>query len=159
MRTWVKVTLVSVVILVFGFFALAGAGTYLVFRHLETRTVPEAESKPDFEAITKRFAGRPPLVEIVDLQKADIRIHRTVDPQGRRAKTVYVLNWNADEDKLIKTDVPLWLMQFSSINVLSHLGLAPDKFRLTADDLARYGPGIVVDYRKPGTFQVLIWVE
>ena len=159
MRTWVKVTLVSVIVLVLGFFMLAGAGAYFVFRHFETRTVAEAETKPDFETIVKRFAGRPPLLEIIDLQKADIRINRTVHPQGRRANTVYILNWNADEEKLVKTDVPIWLMQFSSINVLSHLGLAPERFRLTAEDLARFGPGIVVDYRKPGTFQVLIWVE
>jgi hypothetical protein len=43
--------------------------------------------------------------------------------------------------------------------VLSHLGIAPEKFRLTAEDLARYGPGIVVDYRQPGSDQVLIWLE
>jgi len=157
-RTWVKVTIASVVVLAVGFAALAGTGAYFVFRHLERRTVGEAETKPDFEAVAKRFAGRPPLLEIVDLQKADVRIHRSVHPEGRRASTVYVLNWNAEEEELVKTDVPLWLMQFSSINVLSHLGLAPDRFRLTAEDLARYGPGIVVDYRKPG-FQVLIWVE
>jgi hypothetical protein len=158
-RKWVKYTLAVVAVLAIGFMALAGTGAYLVFRHLETRTVAGGETKPDFDTIAKRFAGRPPLVEIVDLQKADVRINRSVHPQGRRANTVYILNWNAEQEKLVKTDVPLWLMQFSSINVLSHLGLAPEKFRLTAEDLARYGPGIVVDYRKPGSFQVLIWVE
>ncbi len=53
----------------------------------------------------------------------------------------------------------VWLMRFSSVNVLSRLGLAPEKFRLTVQDVEQYGPGIVADYRRPGHSHVLIWVE
>jgi len=119
----------------------------------------EAETQPAFEAVLKRFTGRPPLVEIKDLRAGDFRLNRTAHPQGLRAATVYILTWDGDKDRLLKTNVPLWLMKFSSINILSHLGIAPEKFRLTAEDLARYGPGIVVDYRKTGSTRVLIWVE
>jgi len=159
MRTWVKVSLVGIVVVILGFATLAGTGAYFFFRQLETRTASENETKGDFEAIKTRFAGRQPLVEVVDLQSADLRINRVAHPDGRRAETVHVLTWSASEEELLKTNVPLWLMRFSSINILSHLGIAPQKFRLTAEDLARYGPGIVVDYLKPGSTHVLIWLE
>jgi hypothetical protein len=50
-------------------------------------------------------------------------------------------------------------MRFSSINILSHLGIAPERFSLTVQDLERYGPGIIVDFRHPGVNRVLIWAE
>jgi hypothetical protein len=56
-------------------------------------------------------------------------------------------------------DLPVWLMRFSSVNILSQLGLAPSRYRLTVQDLQRYGPGIALDYRQPNGHHVLMWVE
>ena len=159
MRTWVKVTLAGVVLVVIGFIALAGTGTYYFLRHLETAPASEADSRRDADAIRARFKGRPPMIEIVNFEQGDIRIQRVQHPEGRRADTVHVLTWKAEDGQMLQTDLPLWLMRFSSINVLSHLGIAPSKFRLTVEDLKRFGPGIVVDHRQPGRNQVLIWLE
>ena len=73
--------------------------------------------------------------------------------------TVHILNWKSQNGELMRSDAPLWLLRFSSINIASRLGLAPDRFRLTVADIQRYGPGIVVDYGAPGKFRVLVWVE
>ena len=159
MRTWAKVTLTGVVLVVVGFIALAGTGTYYFLRHLKTAAASEADSTRDADAIRARFKGRPPMIEVVNLQSGDLRIQRVAHPEGRRADTMHVLTWNAADGEMLQTDVPLWLMRFSSLNVLSHLGIAPSKFRLTVEDLKRFGPGIVVDHRKPGQNQVLIWLE
>lgn len=159
MRTWVKVTIVGVVLAVLGLAALAGTGAYYVLRHLETKDASEADSRPDFDAVRARFKDRSPLIEIVNLKAGDLRIQRVAHPDGRRADTLHVLTWSNEEGKLLRTNMPLWLMRFSSVNVLSHLGVAPERFRLTVEDLKRFGPGIVVDFRQPGETQVLIWVE
>lgn len=159
MRTWVKVTIAGVVVAFVGIAALAGTGAYFVFRNLDTRSASEADTRRDFDAIRARFVGRPPLVEIVNLQTGDIRLNRLAHPDGRRVNTIHVLTWNADDGELFRTEVPLWLMRFSSVNVLSQLGVAPAKFRLTVEDVRRYGPGIVVDFSRPGQNHVLIWVE
>jgi hypothetical protein len=50
-------------------------------------------------------------------------------------------------------------MRFSTANIVSRLGIAPSKFRLTVADVERYGPGIVVDFRQPGRLHTLVWVE
>ena len=159
MRTWIKAGLVIVIVGVLGFGALAGTGAYFFLRHLDTRQAVDADMRRDFDAIRARFGARPPLVQVVNLKTADIRIERTAHPDGRRAATLHILTWSPDSGERLSTDVPLWLMRFSSLNVLSHLGVAPDRFRLTAEDVMRYGPGIVVDYRPPGQDHVLIWVE
>jgi hypothetical protein len=159
MRTWVKFTIAGVSLAAIGFAALAGTGAYYVFRHMDTRSATEAESRREIDAVRARFTGRPPLIEIVNPQTGDIRINRLAHPEGRGVDTLHVITWNAAEGELLRTDVPVWLMRFSSVNVLSQLGVAPEKFRLTVDDVRRYGPGIVVDYGRAGRQHALVWVE
>lgn len=159
MRTWVKVTLAGVALVILGVAALAGTGAYFFFRHLETRNATEPEARKEVEAIRARFGARPPMIEIVDLKTGDIKVQRTTHPQGLRAQTLHVMTWTGPDEHVLRSDVPLWLMRFSSLNVLSHLGIAPSRYRVTVEDVARFGPGVIVDYRDPGNQQVLIWVE
>jgi hypothetical protein len=159
MRTWVKVTIAGVAVVVLGLAALAGMGAYFVLRHVDTRSANAVEAQREFDAVHAKFGARPPLIEVVDLAKADIRINRLTHPDGRRASTMHVLTWNADDDELFRTDAPVWLMRFSTLNVASQLGIAPEKFRLTVEDVQRYGPGIVIDFSRPGKIHALLWVD
>ncbi len=159
MRRWVKFTLWGVVVVVLAFAALAGTGAYYFLRHLEVGKVAEAETLKEFEAVRAKFGSREPLILLVKPESGDIRISRTTHPQGLRAGTIHMLTWTAEDGERLRGDLPLWLMRFSSVNILSRLGIAPDKFRLTVEDVERYGPGIVADYRRPGHSHALIWVE
>jgi hypothetical protein len=160
MRRWVKWTLAGFVGAIVLFLILAGVGGYYVFRHLETGQTTEAVILKEFDAVRARFPERPPLVEIVNPQAGDVRINKLTHPEGREATTLHVLTWSRSEDgEKFQTDVPLWLMRFSSVNILSRLGITPSKYRLVVHDIERYGPGIVADYRRPGHSHVLIWAE
>jgi hypothetical protein len=159
MRPWVKWTLGGILLAIVTFGILAGIGGYYVLRHLETARATEADTLKQFEAIRARFPERQPLVEIINPQAGDIRINRLTHPEGRQATVLHVLSWKAEEGQRLETDLPLWLMRFSSVNVLSKLGVMPSKYRLVVRDIEQYGPGIVADYRRPGESLVLIWVE
>jgi len=159
-RKWVKWTLAAFVGVIVLFLVVAGVGGYYVFRHLETSQTTETVVLKEFDAIRARFPERLPLVEIINPQAGDIRINKLTHPEGREATTLHVLTWNRDEGgEKLQTDVPLWLMKFSSVNILSKLGLTPSKYRLVVHDIERYGPGIVADYRRPGQSHVLIWAQ
>ena len=160
MRKWVKWTLAGFVGVIVMFLIVAGVGGYYVFRHLETGQAAEAATLKEFDAIRARFPERLPLVEIVNPQAGDIRINRLTHPEGREATTLHVLTWNENEGgEKFQTDVPLWLMRFSSFNILSKIGVTPSKYRLVVHDIEVYGPGIVADYRRPGQSHVLIWAQ
>ncbi len=159
MRTWVKATIGGVAVIAIAVIAFAGTGAYLVFRHMENRAAGEAEAVRTIDAVKARFGPRPPLVEIADPRRADIRINRATDANPAVVETIHVVNWKHDTGELIRTDVPLWLMRFSTLNIGSQLGIVPANFRLTVKDIQRYGPGIVVDYGSAGTSRVLIWVD
>jgi len=159
MRTWVKVTLSVGALVAAAFIALAGTSAYFVLRHMDKRASGEPEAVRAFDAVKARFGARPPLIEILDPRSVDIRINRPADASPTHVDTIHVINWKSDAGELSTADLPLWLMRFSSVNVLSQLGVAPAKFRLTVNDIERYGPGIVVDYGSAGAFRVLVWVD
>ena len=159
MRTWVKVTLGGVALIALALVALAGTGAYFVFRHMDQRTGSEAEAIRAIDTVKARFGTRPPLIEINDPQRADIRINRPTDASLTRVGTMHVINWNRSTGELVQFEAPVWLLRFSTANIASQLGLTPEKFRLTVADIERYGPGIVVDYSVPNTTRVLVWVD
>lgn len=159
MRTWVKASIIGVSLVVLAFAALAGTGAYYVLRNLDTHSANEAAALGEFQAIRTRFGTRPPLIEVVDPRVADIRMNRPTEPDGRPVSTFHVLTWTAEDREVFKTAAPIWLLRFSSVNVLSQLRVAPERFRLTVQDIERYGPGVVVDYARPGKNRVLVWVD
>jgi hypothetical protein len=159
MRTWVKVSIVSFAVIVVTFLAISGTGAYFVLRHLNIGNATEATATKDFDAIHSRFANRPHLIEVVDAGSRNFKINRPSQPDGRPVNTLHVMTWKQEDGEVFRTEVPIWLMRFSMVNVLSHLGVAPERFRLTVQDLQDFGPGIVVDYRKPGDSRVLLWLE
>jgi hypothetical protein len=159
MRKWVKVSLVVVATFLVGFLVLAGIGAFFVIRHLDQREATEADTLKVIEGIRKTYEGRPPLVEIINAQAGDVRINRLVHPSGRKPTRFHILSWKAENGEWFRTEAPIWLLRFSALNVLSSIGLAPAKYRLTAQDVERYGPGIVVDYGHAGVDHVLLWVD
>ena len=159
MRRWVKVSLVSVSLVILAFVALAGTTAYFALRHLEVGAISEADISKEFEAIRLRFGVRPHLIEVVDASARNFKINRPQQPDGRPVKTVHVLTWTQEDGEKFGTEVPIWLMKFNTANVLSNIGAMPERFRLTVQDLKDFGPGIVIDYRKPGINRVLVWVD
>ncbi|HXT71631.1 MAG TPA: hypothetical protein VN700_17875 [Vicinamibacterales bacterium] len=159
MRRWVKWTLGGVALAIVLFSVLAGVGGYYFLRHLETGTTTEAATLKQFESIKARYPERPPLVEIINPQAGDIRINKTRHPEGKEATTLHFITWEAESGRKLESDLPLWLMRFSSYNVLSKLGITPAKYRLVVADIERYGPGIVAEFRRPGESYGLIWAE
>jgi hypothetical protein len=159
MRTWVKATLGGVALIAVALVALGATGTYFVLRHMEKRARSEADAVQAIDAVKARFGSRPPLVEIIDPQRADIRINRSIEASAPHVDTIHVINWKSETGELTSTEFPLWLMRFSTVNIASQLGIAPAKFRLTVSDVERYGPGIIVDYGSQAASRVLVWVD
>ena len=159
MRTWHKATLGVLIAMLAIVAVLGGTAAYFVLGNLEKSITGEAEANNEMDAVRKRYAPRTPLLEIVDPRTGDIRINREQGPAAARVGTVHIINWKAEEGELMRTEVPLWLMRFSSVNLLSKLGVAPARFRLTVEDIQRYGPGIIADYRRPGAFRVVVWTD
>ena len=89
------------------FAALAGTGAYFVLRHMEKRTGSEADAVQAIDAVKARFGPRPPLIDIADPRRADIRINRPAEPSPKPVDTIHVINWKSDSGELTRAEIPV----------------------------------------------------
>lgn len=125
---------------------------------IEDATISAADTSLD--EVRKRYAGRPPLIEVRD---KDVRRN---DPPADAARTglstMHVLAWDEDEGKMVRVDLPFWLILFRGMPIDiggGNVRFGKAGFTLNAADIERYGPGIIVDLEMSSGERALIWVE
>jgi hypothetical protein len=150
-------------ILGIGFGALlivAGLAAVIVLRNAEAVPAAEREANIEFARVRAQFPQRPPLVELVDPRQGAIRINRPpAEAERRPVREFYILAWEAADQRLVRTRAPIWLMRLSLLKLGLTPGLSGGPWNLTAADVERYGPGLVLDFDQPGRGHVLVWVQ
>lgn len=164
-RTWISVLIASVIIV--GILAIAAVGgtAYFFYRHINTQYTPRENAEQQFADARARFAGRQPLIEI---RRGDEPIvHRElVEGAHSRAKleSLRVLAYDPGERKLVRVSIPFWLIRlapgknFSFLND-NGINIDTDRVRLTAEDLERLGPSLILDEQDRHGAYVLVWTE
>ena len=160
-KTWLSIALAAAIVI--GIFAvvLVGGGAYLIHRHVQTEFTGADTAGNEFARERARFVGQQPLIE---LRPGDTPVvHRSprTGAPSVQLQTLYALAYDARAHKLVRFNVPFWLLRLAPSRRLSIFGgedFAPDADRLTLDDLERRGPGLVLDAMQHGS-QVLVWTE
>ena len=76
--------------------------------------------------------------------------------------TLHVLAWDAREGRLARFEIPFWLLRLKATPIRFGTyasGLDELKISLTAAEIERYGPGIIMDIEREGRDRALLWVE
>jgi hypothetical protein len=137
-----------------------GTGAFIVLRNLRITRPAASTLDAQFDEVRHRFPARPPLIQIDDPLRGRVHVNHPPDSAPlQHLDRFEILAWEAEDGKLVQTRAPIWMMRFSSLNLLSEFGLAPGSIRLTVDDVERYGPGIVVDFTSPKGDRVLVIVQ
>ena len=160
MKSSTRTVLWIVALVVVALVAILGTGAFIILTNLRTTEPTAAEAFAELDALRNKFPPRPPLIEIDDPLHGRVHVNRpplSAPPTG--VTTFEVLAWKAKEGELVRTHAPLWLMRFSTLNLLSRIGLAPASIQLTIDDVLRYGPGVVVDFTMPKGDRVVLVVQ
>lgn len=147
---------------VIGMIALAGVGIYFVTREVNVRSATPASAAQEFDAARARFSNQQPVLSIRDdevMFEGEMPERPSREP--RAPDVLRVLVWDADEEKLVRVNVPFWLLRFSrrsSFSVSSD-GFDLNRLKLTVNDLERLGPALLLDHRERGGTRVLLWTE
>jgi hypothetical protein len=156
-KTRTRVILSLVAIAVIGLVALMGTGAVIVLRNLRITRPAASTLDAQFDEVRRRFPARPPLIQIDDPLRGRAHVNHPPDAAPlQHLDRFEILAWQAEEEKLVQTRAPIWMMRFSMLNLLSEFGLAPGSLRLTVDDVQRYGPGIMIDFTSPKGDRVLV---
>jgi hypothetical protein len=157
------VLLSVVVTCIVGIIAIAGAGFYFFSRHVETRTVSAATASKDFAAVTARFVGQKPLVE---LDRHGNFVRSNPDRPGPRHRALpeqlYVMAFDAEDGQVVRLAIPFWLLRLKtgggSVD-LNGSRMNLEDLKLTVEDLERFGPSLIVDHASAKGDRVLVWSQ
>jgi hypothetical protein len=145
-------------VLIFLVVVIVGGGAWFFASAFESIPANEASATASFDQVRQRFAG---VVPVFALEASEtVAVQREPLPEGaaRPVARLLLRHWDPDDDELVEVTLPFWLVR-----------LNPGEFSVTADQhglrgvtaaqLERYGPTLLVDHSGRGGDRLLIWTE
>ena len=161
-RTW-AIVLSSVGILTA---TMVGLSALLLSRWSELRSATPQDAESAFAGALAGILSPSPYLEIAE--DGTVQVHREMESSAPvDLRTLHVLAWEPRAAELLRLDLPFWFVRLK-MNRALNLGtlasvLARDwgnlDLRVTEDDLARRGPGLVLAHALPNGARILLWTE
>jgi hypothetical protein len=160
-KTWVWVVIGVIVLGILGIVAMAAAGLWFVRSHVDVRTTTVAAASSDFEGVRQRFRAQKPLIELDD--HGEFVRANTDRPAGTvRPQTLNVMVFDPDDEKVIRMELPFWLLRLKSGGARFSMGQGSvdlAKLRLTVEDLEHFGPTLILDQKDHKGTRLLVWSQ
>jgi hypothetical protein len=162
-RTWIWVIAGIVVVGILCVIAMAAAGLYFFSRNIDTHEVSPAMAEREFAEVRTKFTGQKPLIEL-DSHGELLRTNpdRPEQKDPRRPQTLYVLAFEPEEGRIVKVNIPFWLLRFKTGNATIDLNgsrMDLEDLKLTVEDLERLGPTLIIDHTMTSGEHVLVWSQ
>ncbi len=155
---WSRVVLVLLVC------GLAGVSLFAVmaWRATSSEVLGQADAMRRLDALHARLGSAVPILSLSPdgtvINRAPAPADDTAAPLSRIVVSVY----RADTSRLVETRIPFWFFRIkapAADSALEGTGLSFQKLGITADDLRRYGPRVVIDHRTTEGGRLLVWTE
>lgn len=133
---------------------------WLFWRSVTLEHLAADDARQPFDAALANFDSTTPLVAL-DASGRFVRRERSrsaAPPPDR----FYVLAYRVADERLIRSDVPLWFLRVkgpAAQYMLRGTGLDLSALGLTAADLAAAGPGVVIDETAANGDRLLAWTR
>ena len=160
-RTWISIVVAGVIIVGVLAIAVVGGTAFFIYRHIDAKFTAPEHADETFGQTRARFAGQQPLIE---LSRDDEAIVHHPTGTRREVNALHALVYDTNSGKLTHLDVPGWLLRVMSaggrLRIANMDAFGDDETaKLTLDDLERHGPGLIMDVRRHGGSQLLVWTE
>ena len=133
----------------------------LAYRAVSVEEAAAPEALRRFESIRAALGGRPPLIALDDAGNV-VRRAAPGSTSPRPVSRLGVLAYQAGEQRLVTADVPMWFFKLkgpAAQYLVRGTGLDLERLQITASDLERHGPSIVIDHARTGGDRLLVWTE
>jgi hypothetical protein len=133
----------------------------LAYRAVTVERADAPEALRRFAAIRATVGGAAPLLT---LDGAGRVVRRQEPPASGRARPTRlgVLAYRAQDQRLGTADMPFWFFKLkgpAAQFAVRGTGLDFERLQITAADLERYGPAVVIDHTGAGGDRLLVWTE
>jgi hypothetical protein len=143
---------------------LVGVVGYVIYQQFafQAKTATEMSADEEFAQIVAKFEGQKPYLIIKDGEPV-IGDEPAASP-GKPVEALHIIVWDPDDRKVVKLNMPFWLLRMTKgqpikISSDDETGGGAMKLRITAEDLERRGPGLILDHREATGERVLVWAQ
>jgi hypothetical protein len=154
---------ISAFVLVVGA-GLVGVVGYVLYQQFafQAKTATEMGADEEFAEIVARFEGQKPYLIIKDGEP--VVSEEPAAAPGKPVEALHIIVWDPDERKVVKLNMPFWLLRMTKgqpikISPADEFGGEAMKLKITAEDIERRGPGLILDHREASGERVLVWAQ
>src|SRR5512139_475523 len=154
---------ISAFVLVVGVALVAVVG-YVIYQQFafQANTATEMSADEEFAKVVAKFEGQKPYLIIKDGEP--VVSEAPPAAPGKPVEALHILVWDPDERKVVKLNMPFWLLRMTKgqpIKLSSdhEFGGDPMKLKITAEDIERRGPGLILDHKEASGERVLVWAQ
>ena len=148
---------IAVAVAVVGIISTATVA-FVVLRSMNSTPAAAAAANQAFEEIRKLYPGRAPLIDIKNSSMKDFQINRAPAAARKTVDTIYFMYWDPEEQKIVRGEAPTWItnmrVSFTGVGNWSF-----SDFHITREDIERYSPGVLIDFKSPDGKQVVAWTR
>lgn len=141
--------------------AFAAFGFYFVANNVRMEKATVVEASKSFDEVRARFKDAP-IISIDDQRRVTLTRQPPAQQTDVKPSTMHVMAYDTDESRIVRISVPFWLLHFGREKI--RLGTGGDDIQfedlhLTAEQLERYGPSLLVDHKGRDGQRVLVWTQ
>jgi hypothetical protein len=161
---WIIFGIVAFTMLVgVGLVVVAG---FFVYQQFAFRSDPATEraATARFEEVAKRFEGQEPLLVIKDGEPVLLERHEARSGPPRRIEALHVMVWEPNNERVVSLNIPFWLIRMTNGHPIKlstsdeHVDVTP-QLKITAHDLERHGPGLILMHSESSGERVIVWAQ
>jgi hypothetical protein len=162
-RKWIPIVVGIVIFVVLIGIGLIGSLAYIVSRQVKVQTLTAEEGRAEFDRLVDRMAGQKPFIELpAPGSDAAPIVHRELETHDTGSvSTIHIRVWSPADRKLARVDLPFWLMRLGGSRPFTvNAGPMSDvTLHVTAEEIDRRGPGLIVLWTSPRDNRLLVWTE
>lgn len=131
---------------------------FIVFRSITSTIAPAAAAEQAFADIRKMYPDRAPLVDVVNARTGDVKINRTPNAPRKDVASLYFMYWDPEDQKLVRGEAPTWITSVR-VSITGVGNWSFSDYHITREDIERYSPGIIIDFKSPDGSRALAWTR
>ena len=120
-------------------------------------------AEKEFKQVAAQFGGQKPYLVIRDGSPV---VSEEKGPQpGKPVEAIHILVWNPDDQKVVRLNVPFWLMRMTKGHPIKLVVDAGFRGRTRCACISRptissgAAPGLILDHKEASGERVLVWAQ
>jgi hypothetical protein len=155
---WIVLGVVAFILLCI--VAFAAFGFYFVANNVQMESATLIEASKSFDEVRARFKEAP-IITLDDQRRVTLTRQPPAQPADVKPQTMHVMAYDVEDSKIVRVTVPFWMLRLGreKIRLGSGGDLQFEQLHITAEELERYGPALLVDHRNREGHRVLVWTQ